>query len=108
MAYTAFELLALLIVTCGIMLQTWVGIGFSLLAAPLLYLINPAYVPGPILILGFGLSLLIVLKEHRNLRWQRIMPAIIARIPGSWCGAALLIAVPQYTLSLLFGDGSIA
>ncbi|MEH6576416.1 MAG: sulfite exporter TauE/SafE family protein [Amphritea sp.] len=103
MAYTAFELLALLIVTCGIMLQTWVGIGFGLLAAPLLYLINPAYVPGPILILGFSLSLLVVLKEHRNLRWQRIMPAIIARLPGSWCGAALLVAVPQYTLSLLFG-----
>ncbi|MEH6472113.1 MAG: sulfite exporter TauE/SafE family protein [Halopseudomonas sp.] len=103
MALSAFDLLALLIVTCGIMLQTWVGIGFGLLAAPLLYLINPAFVPGPILILGFSLSLLVVLKQHAHLSWRRIMPAIIARLPGSWCGAALLVAVPQYGLSLMFG-----
>ncbi len=104
MAYSLFEILALLIVTCGIMLQTWVGIGFGLLAAPLLYLINPAYVPGPLLILGFGLSLLVVLKEHNRLSWRRILPAIIARLPGAWAGAALLVAVPQYVLSLLFAS----
>tara|TARA_R110001583_G_C5668777_1_gene410477 strand:+ start:9798 stop:10532 length:735 start_codon:yes stop_codon:yes gene_type:complete len=103
MALSAFDLLALLIVTCGIMLQTWVGIGFGLLAAPLLYLINPAFVPGPILILGFSLSLLVVLKQHAYLSWRRIMPAIIARLPGSWCGAALLVEVPQYGLSMIFG-----
>ncbi len=103
MVLSVFDVLALLIVTCGIMLQTWVGIGFGLLAAPLLYLINPAFVPGPILILGFCLSLLVVLKEHANLSWQRVMPAIIARLPGSWCGAALLVSVPQYGLSLMFG-----
>ena len=103
MYYSAYELLALLIVTSGIALQTWVGIGFGLLAAPLLYLINPAYVPGPILILGFTLSLLVVLKGQSELSWRRILPAIVARIPGSWCGALLLVAVPPYLLSLLFG-----
>ncbi|OMH39269.1 sulfite exporter TauE/SafE family protein [Motiliproteus sp. MSK22-1] len=103
MAYSAYELLALIIVTCGIALQTWVGIGFGLLAAPLLYLIDPAYVPGPILILGFALSVLVVLKGRSELRWRRIMPAIVARVPGSWCGALLLVAVPEYLLSLLFG-----
>ncbi len=103
MALSALDLLALLIVTCGVMLQTWVGIGFGLLAAPLLYLINPAFVPGPILILGFSLSFLVVLKQRANLNWRRIMPAIIARLPGSWCGAALLVAVPQYGISVMFG-----
>lgn len=103
MALATVDLLALLIVTGGTMLQTWVGIGFGLLAAPLLYLINPAFVPGPILMLGFSLSLLIVLKQQARLSWRRIMPAIIARLPGSWCGAALLVAVPQYGLSLIFG-----
>jgi uncharacterized membrane protein YfcA len=103
MSYSAYELLALLIVTSGVILQTWVGIGFGLLAAPLLYLINPAYIPAPVLILGFSLSFLLVLNQHNKMSWRRISPAIVARFPGSWCGAMLLVAVPQYMLSLLFG-----
>lgn len=104
MSYSALELLAVLIVTGGIMLQTWIGIGFGLVSAPLLYLINPAFVPGPILIIGSCLSLLVVSKSFRELRWRRITPAILTRLPGAWLGAWLLTAVPQYTLSLLFGS----
>jgi len=103
MLYTLPELLAVLIVTCGIALQTVVGIGYGLVAAPLLYLIDPAYVPGPVLLVGFGLALMMVIRERRALRWQRVLPAIFARVPGAWCGAALLVALPQYALSLFFG-----
>jgi len=103
MIYTFPELLALLIVTCGIVLQSWFGIGFGLVAAPLLFLIDPAYVPGPVLILGFSLSVLVVLNGRGNLSWRRIMPAIIARLPGSWLGALLLVSIPAWSLSLLFG-----
>lgn len=103
MLYTLPELLAVLIVTCGIALQTVVGIGYGLVAAPLLYLINPVYVPGPVLLVGFGLALMMVIRERRALRWRRVMPAIIARVPGAWCGAALLVELPQYALSLFFG-----
>lgn len=108
MLYTSPELIALLIVTCGIVLQTWFGIGFGLVAAPLLFLINPAYVPGPILILGTSLSVLIVsrlmlLKNQGELSWRRITPAILARLPGAWLGALLLISIPAWSLSLLFG-----
>lgn len=103
MIYTFPELLAVFIVTCGVALQTVVGIGYGLVAAPLLYLIDPDFVPGPILMLGFGLSLLMVIREHDELRWRRVMPAILARAPGAWCGAALLVSIPQYALSLFFG-----
>lgn len=108
MLYTMPELLALLIVTCGIVLQTWFGIGFGLVAAPLLFLINPAYVPGPILILGTSLSVLVVLrsmimKNQGELSWRRITPAIAARLPGAWLGALLLVSIPSWSLSLLFG-----
>lgn len=102
-SYTALDLLALLIVMSGIILQTWVGIGFGLLAAPLLYLIDPAYVPVPALILGFSLSLLLVLNQRKLLCWRRVFPAIVARFPGCWCGAILLVTAPPYMLSILFG-----
>ena len=109
MIYSQPELLALLIVTCGIVLQSWFGIGFGLVAAPLLFLINPAYVPGPILILGTSLSLLMVLGSmHSNtqgeLNWGRVTPAILARLPGAWFGALLLVSIPAWSLSLLFGS----
>lgn len=108
MLYTQPELLALLIVTCGIVLQTWFGIGFGLVAAPLLFLINPAYVPGPVLILGTSLSVLVVsrltlIKNQGELSWRRVTPAIIARLPGAWLGALLLVSIPAWSLSLLFG-----
>lgn len=103
MGYSALELLALLIVTCSIVVQAWVGIGFGLLAAPLLYLIDPAYVPGAVLFLGWLLSLIVVLKERHKLNWRRVLPAIVARLPGSWCGALLLVSIASWQLSLFFG-----
>ncbi|WP_107850719.1 sulfite exporter TauE/SafE family protein [Oceanimonas marisflavi] len=104
MLYSIPELLALLIVTGGILVQAWVGIGFGLLAAPLLYLLDPAYVPGPVLMLGWMLSLLIALKQRHRLNWRRVWPAILARLPGSWCGALLLVTLTGWQLSLLFGS----
>ena len=103
MWYSWLELLALLIVTVSIIVQAWVGIGFGLLAAPLLYLIDPAYVPGPVLILGWLLSLVVVFKQRRNLNFLRVLPAILARLPGSWCGALLLVSIASWQLSLFFG-----
>lgn len=103
MLYTPIDLLALLIVTCSIVVQAWVGIGFGLLAAPLLYLIDPAYMPGPVLVLGWMLSVVVVLKQRHTLNWRRVLPAIVARLPGSWCGALLLMSIAPWQLSLFFG-----
>ncbi|MDX1319661.1 MAG: sulfite exporter TauE/SafE family protein, partial [Oceanospirillum sp.] len=61
--------LALIAVTLGIGVQAWIGIGFGLLSAPLLYLISPAYVPGPVLLLGFVLSLMVVIRHREHLNW---------------------------------------
>ncbi|MGO1246260.1 MAG: sulfite exporter TauE/SafE family protein [Oceanisphaera sp.] len=104
MLYSSLEWLALLIVTGSIVVQAWVGIGFGLLAAPLLYLIDPAFVPGPVLMLGWMLSLIVVVKQRHALNWRRVFPAIIARLPGSWCGGLLLVSIAAWQLSLFFGS----
>lgn len=97
------ELLALIIVFCGITLQSIIGIGYALLAAPLLFIIEPNFVPGPVLLLGFCLSCLIVSQEKSHLSWRRVLPAIITRAPGSLVGAYLLVSIPLHWLQLLFG-----
>lgn len=102
--YSYPELLAVIIVSVGIALQSIIGIGYGLVAAPLLFLIDERFVPGPILVLGFCLSLLMVLKERQQLSWRRITPAIVFRIPGSLIGAFILTLVSQHWLQLLFGS----
>lgn len=103
MTYTLIDLLSLLIVIAGIVVQTRIGIGFALLSAPLLYLIDENYLPGPILILGFCLSLLIVCVEKHTLSIKSVLPAILARFPGSWAGVILLAYLPQWLLGLVIG-----
>jgi uncharacterized membrane protein YfcA len=103
MDFSGSECLALLIVLCGSLVQGLLGIGFGLLAAPLLYLLDPSYVPGPILLLGFLLASCMLLGNHQSMAWRRPLPAILARLPGAWCGALLLGLLPAAWLGLLLG-----
>lgn len=95
--------LALIAVTLGIGVQAWIGIGFGLLSAPLLYLISPAYVPGPVLLLGFVLSLMVVIRHREHLNWPRVLTASVARVPGAWFGAMLLSLLPPPWLAITLG-----
>lgn len=104
MIYSLWDLLALVIVTAGIALQGVVGIGFGLVAAPLLFLIDPLYIPVSLIILGALLSGYMVARGRQHLSWRRLMPALIARVPGSWLGALLLASVSPAVLSLILGS----
>jgi uncharacterized membrane protein YfcA len=103
MDYSGSDCLALLIVLGGSLVQGLLGIGFGLLAAPLLYLLDPSYVPGPILLLGFLLACCMLLGNRQALAWRRPLPAILARLPGAWCGGLLLGLLPSAWLGLLLG-----
>ncbi|MDM8349053.1 sulfite exporter TauE/SafE family protein [Pseudomonas sp. sp1636] len=103
MDYSGSECLALLIVLGGSLVQGLLGIGFGLLAAPLLYLLDPGYVPGPVLLLGFLLACCMLLGHRQALAWRRPLPAILARLPGAWCGGLLLGLLPSAWLGLLLG-----
>jgi len=102
-SYTAIDFLSLAIVLIGTLVQARVGIGFALLSAPALFIINENYMPGPILMLGFLLSLLMYLNEKPSLEMTSVLPAILARIPGSWCGVLTLAYIPQWLLGVVIG-----
>ncbi|MCZ2722990.1 TSUP family transporter [Marinomonas sp. 15G1-11] len=108
LSYSAIDVLSLAIVIAGILVQARVGIGFALLSAPALFIINENYMPGPILILGFLLSLLMYLNEQRPLEIKTVLPAILARIPGSWCGVLTLAYLPQWLLGVIIGISLLA
>lgn len=102
-AYTSIDFFSLLVVTLGVLVQARVGIGFALISAPILFIIDPDFLPGPILILGFLLSLLLYISEKQGLSLALILPAIIARFPGSWAAVLVLVYLPGWLLSLMLG-----
>jgi uncharacterized membrane protein YfcA len=85
------------------MLQGSAGIGLGFIAVPLLVLLNPLFIPGPLLIAALLLTLLIAYREHRSIEFSGIQWAIVGRVIGTVAGAALLSIIPVTKASLLFG-----
>jgi uncharacterized membrane protein YfcA len=87
----------------GSLLQGSVGFGLGLIGVPLLVLIDPKFVPGPLLLGAFILTLLMFRREHRAIDFKGVKWAIPGRILGAVFGALLLSLVATDHLSLVFG-----
>jgi uncharacterized membrane protein YfcA len=96
-------LLAFLITVTGSAIQGAVGIGLGFIAVPLLALITPQFVPGPLLLAAMLLTLLISYREYRFIDFSGIKWAISGRIVGTIMGAILLVIIAPDKLTVLFG-----
>lgn len=90
-------------VALGAALQGSVGFGLSLVAVPLLALIEPRLLPGPLLCVAIVLTLLLSHRERRSIDFYGVRWGIAGRIPGAVVGAAALKVMPQEQISLMFG-----
>jgi uncharacterized membrane protein YfcA len=96
------ELLAAsVLVFLGAMVQSAVGFGLAIVAAPLLYLIDPRLVPGPILLLALVLSALNVWRNRAGLAVRELGSAVVGRVPGVLLALWLLQVMPTRMLSLV-------
>jgi len=93
-------LLASIIIFMGALTQSLIGFGLAVVAAPLLYIVEPDLVPGPIIIMGFTISLLTLFRERRALKFNGLQYALLGRIPGGVIGTALLLFAPKSILGL--------
>jgi len=96
-------LAANLIVALGAWIQGSVGFGLALTAAPLLAIISPGTVPGPLIATTFVLIVLTVVRERRSVDVRGIGWAIVGRIPGVAIGALTLAAMSPRTLGFTLG-----
>jgi hypothetical protein len=96
-------LMAFGIALSGAVLQGSVGFGLGLIGVPLLVLIDPVFVPGPLLLGAFILNLLISHREQAEIDFKGVKWAIPGRILGAILGALVLSLVAMDHLSLLFG-----
>ncbi len=101
---TAIELVAAsLAAAAGAAVQGSVGFGLSLVAVPILAIIDPRLVPGPVLCVAIVLTLLLSHRERGSIDLFGVTWGLAGRVPGTALGAAALVVMPQDKLSLVFG-----
>lgn len=87
---------ALVLATLGAMLQGSVGLGLAVVAAPILMLFNPLWVPGPMLLAAMLLVILIAYRDRAH-----ILPGDVVI---ATCGRTLGTIPAAYAISLLPGE----
>lgn len=101
---TPVELLAVTIVmSCGAVLQGSVGHGMALLVSPILLLIDPGYIPGPLISAAFFLTILVLLREKKAIDFTGLKWATIGMILGVVIATILISVISHELVSVLFG-----
>ena len=92
------------IVVAAAIVQSGLGMGFGLTAAPLLALIDPHLVPAPTLFLGMLTSIWGALRERDQIAWGEVSLGVVGRVCGVFAATFVLAALPDHrTFTLLFG-----
>ena len=95
-------IVAALVMVAGCAVQGAVGFGANLVAAPLLVLIDPSFVPGPTIVATGVLNVLVIRREGTARVDHTVDTAIVGQVAGVLGAGLLLAAVADDTLSLLF------
>ncbi|MCH2578148.1 MAG: sulfite exporter TauE/SafE family protein, partial [Pseudomonadales bacterium] len=95
--------IAVLIIFVGSYVQTSIGFGLAIIAAPLLFFMDPLYVPAPITMCALVLSLANALKHWHFISFAGLKFAILGRIPGTIAGGLLIFWIDQQQLALWLG-----
>jgi uncharacterized protein len=93
---------ALVLVVVGATLQGSIGFGLSVVAAPVMLLLNPVFVPGPMLLAAMFLVILIALRERRDVIARDVAIASLGRVIVTLPAAYAVSALPKNVYEMLF------
>ena len=86
----------------GSVLQGSIGFGLSVVAAPVLLLLNPVFVPGPMMLAAIFLVILIAVRHRRDVIARDIALATVGRVIGTLPAAYAISRMPRSFYELLF------
>ena len=96
-------LVANLAVFAAAVLQAATGIGFAMVAVPLLALISLAWVPAPMLICNIALSLVVMSRGRGALERSEGPPLVAGLTVGTVIGAGILTLFDERWLGVMIG-----
>ena len=96
-------LVVCIIMTIGAIVHGSIGFGLALVVVPVLILINPIMVPGPVIFSVLILSIMISYKNRDFIDLSGLKLAIIGRVPGAIVGATVIAVLPTTILSVTLG-----
>lgn len=100
MSVTGYCVLAVAIILASA-LQSSIGFGIGMLAAPIVALVDPALIPATLIMVATLVTLMVVIRERQAIDLSGTGWALIGRVPGTVAGALLLAALPHRALAIL-------
>lgn len=94
-------LLGLVAVTVGATVQATVGFGAALVSVPILLLIDPRFVPGPVAVAGIAVNISVVAANRAHADWPGIPWLLLGVVPGVIVAGGALALVSGSSLALL-------
>lgn len=93
--------LGLAVIALGCAVQTALGFGLALIAAPLLVSWRPEWVPAVVTCAALMLSVINAVTLRAAIEWRRMLLPMLTRIPGTLLGAWLLSMLDARALQIL-------
>lgn len=92
-----------IVMVAGSTLQSSVGMGQGLLAAPLLRLLEPDLLPGPIVLAGFLTGAVLAMRNSKRADAREVAPALLGRFVGAGVAIGLLALLSDRGLTIMIG-----
>lgn len=96
-------LAAIVVVICAATVQGSTGFGFNMLAAPLLAVIDPAFVPGPMLIMAMVVCIGTALREWSEVSQSDLVFSLSGRGVAALAAALTVGLMSEGAFALVFG-----
>jgi uncharacterized membrane protein YfcA len=95
-------ILAVVVMAAGTAVQASLGFGLAMIAAPLLLLLNPVFVPGPLLAAALMLTVWVAWKERHAIVPGYLKATICGRLLGTVPAVLLLGTISAVTFDIIF------
>src|SRR5689334_14532893 len=92
-----------LVVALGGLLQGLIGFGLSLIAVPLIALLDPALLPVPVLMVAIAHASMSLAREFGHVDWRGVGWAMLGRLPGTAVGIWIVDALDPKGFGLVVG-----
>ncbi len=89
------------VVTATAAIQGAAGYGLNVIAAPLLMMVDPGLVPGPMMVAAFVLTALMTWRNRDGLELRSVRWMLLGAIPGTALASLLLPYIPVRELSFI-------